>query len=1473
MGIPKSVEQAREYSNNINNVDPNAMPQNEQNLAIRYALHDIAKKTGEAPTFNFDYSPVDYDDTLSSEIYKPYVNPLQDAFGMLWNAVPSIAAALVASPTILASGAISLMNDALERITGDDYDDPKVQKEKYKWYYDPSARGSIEWTNAVNDFFDSWKYKPSDRAQEKLDVTNFWATANPNNVAANIGNGIGSVIAFIGTIALTKGMSGGGSVKLFQGLSNISKAEVLGSYMYMNNEVYNEFRSNAKIDDLTAAKLSSLVSLPIALSEYVGLSALGKVMTKPMVKNAIKGGVEEAIASYGTKGLTKELYQDFTAKAIQGIGNRMTTAALKGAEGAVIEGVQEYGQGKMQQAAEALYDKIANEKVFGTELFNKQALKDDVNNAFWGGAIGGLLGMGGGMINSKEMQESVFHYVGINLQKNRPAKIDGVKKFITQLGENGKITPEQTEQGIKMVDEMVAVHKEAMPLSLTDIDARYQAYEFIQAKNKIQADLLALDEKPVDPTLAKADSELRTIMEQSAEAYDEAIALIAKTKGQISESELSKKLYEIGTQFNKVEAPVEEVKTDITGIENKEELPVAETKIEQVKVETPKQEEVKSDLGKNEEMLKKAEKALKSTVTKIEQLKTQPLGAKESQDARNEKIANFEERKKQIETKIGELNDIREAETRVSGVEETGAVVEAADTGVSAEEVIVANHYTGGTQNLEQLTNDLTTLYEQAKEVFKNVPKEDADNIIGKDLMNFAEKQRSKLIKETPKKVLEDKRSVEYKLNELYSNYIDVKKRTEEVMLNPDEVVEEVRVEPDVNTQSGIEEVQTDEIIPEQVQGGQDVQEDVQVEGVSEGVNEGVKPTKKSPKEKKVESEEVKEPKQQERTFEEKYGVSIGEIEGEIKKLKEAGISNPIDYALKNIGVGNTELQQVIMGDYMKYVIENELPKKLPAKKDLFIGDYLPKGEINPKPIEKPVSALKDNSEKSKAESLKDIVSDDEIRPQMWGVYHDKKNGFLVATDAHKLVRIKEDNITKEGIFVPKTGQKIDAKFPDYNVVIPTDNQIKINVSLKELRPKLEGMERANKFFVTDPTILANIQVGETEYLFSPKLLNDIFKVLEQHGRDNVTIELGKPNRALVINSGDITALAMPTIINDSDNSHFRNSTIIKVEKSDKTEEKAPTKEVEQPTISKEIENIEDEKVEEVIDKKIENKKAPKRIYYKSIDTDGEGTFEFVEAETAKPIKLFSIVDAFYTKENGIFVISDTDSGAQIATGKTLKSAIKEAEQVAKSAENLMKVSKMFSEKNGLSPAMKVQNAIKLEQDIKNAAMGSVEQIPDIIGINALKDVESTAKALEGKNSEMFIPLFDVLGTIADSEYNKEQATRVIDLEIEMLPDDIKFANDKERQSQLKKRLEYLSDAKNKEKEVDELFKELEKDSLEKLANSNKKVAKAYHKAKADGSNPKLVKAVEQAILGGINNTGDVIDNMEENGDIKKDCK
>jgi len=152
-----------------------------------------------------------------------------------------------------------------------------------------------------------------------------------------------------------------------------------------------------------------------------------------------------------------------------------------------------------------------------------------------------------------------------------------------------------------------------------------------------------------------------------------------------------------------------------------------------------------------------------------------------------------------------------------------------------------------------------------------------------------------------------------------------------------------------------------------------------------------------------------------------------------------------------------------------------------------------------------------------------------------------------------------------------------------------------------------------------------------------------------------------------------------------------------------------------------------------------------------------------------------------------------------------------------------------------------VQDTSKKEQKIDTTA----QQVDQVNTNEALRDVESTAKALEGKGSEKLIPLFDVLGEVRDSKFNRQQAIDVINTEIEILPDDIKDAKDKERKEQLQKRLDYLSNPKNKEKEIENLFKELESDSSERLSNSNKKVSEAYHKAKADGSSPELVKAVE----------------------------
>ena len=122
-------------------------------------------------------------------------------------------------------------------------------------------------------------------------------------------------------------------------------------------------------------------------------------------------------------------------------------------------------------------------------------------------------------------------------------------------------------------------------------------------------------------------------------------------------------------------------------------------------------------------------------------------------------------------------------------------------------------------------------------------------------------------------------------------------------------------------------------------------------------------------------------------------------------------------------------------------------------------------------------------------------VSSDDLRPAMTGVYFelDKKGITFVATDAHRLVRFTRKNIKcpqKDSFIVPKKPlsllksslpdnedeltisynnnhlfvthggtelvcRLIDARFPDYKVVIPTDNPYKMIVNKNDFQNAL----------------------------------------------------------------------------------------------------------------------------------------------------------------------------------------------------------------------------------------------------------------------------------------------------------------------------------------------------------------------------------------------------------------------------------
>jgi len=226
-------------------------------------------------------------------------------------------------------------------------------------------------------------------------------------------------------------------------------------------------------------------------------------------------------------------------------------------------------------------------------------------------------------------------------------------------------------------------------------------------------------------------------------------------------------------------------------------------------------------------------------------------------------------------------------------------------------------------------------------------------------------------------------------------------------------------------------------------------------------------------------------------------------------------------------------------------------------------------------------------------------TSGDELRPAMMGVYFQVDTGklIMVATDAHKLVRFtcKDlDSLVSTSFIVPKKAlnllknilpsggqvsmafnknnaffgfgntqlicRLIDARYPDYNAVIPVDNPNVMTISRVDLQNSLRRIAiYANK---TTNQVILNISDGgltvsaqdldfsneAMEQLvcsyegtplmigFNAKFLVEMLTVLES---DEVKIELSSPTRAGIllpveeVGKEDILMLVMPVMLSN----------------------------------------------------------------------------------------------------------------------------------------------------------------------------------------------------------------------------------------------------------------------------------------------------------------------------------------------------
>lgn len=261
------------------------------------------------------------------------------------------------------------------------------------------------------------------------------------------------------------------------------------------------------------------------------------------------------------------------------------------------------------------------------------------------------------------------------------------------------------------------------------------------------------------------------------------------------------------------------------------------------------------------------------------------------------------------------------------------------------------------------------------------------------------------------------------------------------------------------------------------------------------------------------------------------FGLTYKNVNDKFNEVSKIMPYRALETALENLGVERGDLDSAKEA-FLAEFISKDLPSKLPNKKDKFDKDDLPKGEVVVKPIIKKITPSNPSNTKTKIDSLKNIVGNDDMRPVMNGVFQDAENGMLAATDAFKLITVSDATITESKIVDPKTGQTIQGRFPNYLAIIPQNNPIQVDVNVQDLINQTAGISRASDFFVgkNEFAIAVRIKIGDNNFYFNPKLLNDVLTVFANYGAKDVTFKLSTPTRAMVIEYGGVTGLLMPVM-------------------------------------------------------------------------------------------------------------------------------------------------------------------------------------------------------------------------------------------------------------------------------------------------------------------------------------------------------
>jgi len=339
-----------------------------------------------------------------------------------------------------------------------------------------AAKFFDSWIKGATDFFDKGK-------QDVTPTESYLKSGSPLAFASSLGQGLGFVAS----------MFAGSAVKAPAALGSFGKYAVGAAVSTpVLQSMYYEEAVNSGLDKKDAAIFSSVLAPISALSEYVGFEMMGNAITKPIISQVRKKALLEGVKEFAAKGATKAAFYDAASMSskvyAQSMKELFSNLAVRGTRGAFAEGSQEFAQSYLEEGAKQVYDTYfakGAQKKFGADVATN--FKGAIEDAFFGGVIGAVLGGGGGAIYNPVFEESLFNV--LDKAKNKEYAADKLKKDITAYVKKGKITEQEAAYGNQLVDGITNFVKTELPKTITDPIARFQALRLTDVKNDLTASL------------------------------------------------------------------------------------------------------------------------------------------------------------------------------------------------------------------------------------------------------------------------------------------------------------------------------------------------------------------------------------------------------------------------------------------------------------------------------------------------------------------------------------------------------------------------------------------------------------------------------------------------------------------------------------------------------------------------------------------------------------------------------------------------------------------------------------------------------------------------------------------------------------------------------------------------------------------------------------------------------------------------